>query len=192
MHTPWCSLSNALTHTHSVSLILTRSPSLCFGIQTFFTVRNVLEEKRQRQGLLISAELGFKHHTCVAFLFRCRSLFISPSKVIHKNVIIVLSGLCQLLLGSVVKRIERVCGSHCGFIRISAPFWPVPLLVWRTDVWCWIIKEFHIKCNFWYWYNINVAVIISTLPICILVSDVLHRSDVIVKDTNKTPDEWLW
>lgn len=192
MHTPWCPLSNALTHTHSVSLILTRSPSPCFGIQTFFTVRNVLEEKWQRQGLLISAGLGFKHHTCVAFLFRCRSLFISPSKVIHKNVIIVLSGLCQLLFGSVVKRIEWVWGSDCVFIRISTPFWPVALLVRRTDVWCWIIKEFHIKCHFYYWYNTKAAVIISTLQMCILVCDVLHPSDVIVKNTNKAHDEWRW
>lgn len=108
MYTLWCSLSNALALPHSVSLIPTQSPTPSFRTQTFFTVRNVLEEKRQRRGLLIPAGLGFKHHTCVAFRFRCRSLFISPSKVIHKNAIIVLSELCQLLFDSVVKGMARV------------------------------------------------------------------------------------
>lgn len=56
------------------------------------------------------------------------------------------------------------------FIRISTPFWPVPLLVKRTHD----------------WFNINATVIISTLQICILVSNVQHPSDLMVKDTNKT------
>lgn len=97
-----------IQHPNSPSLRLSYAHTVpSFGIQTFFTVRNVLEEKRQRQGLLIPAGLGFKHHTCVAFLFRCRSLFISPSKVIHKNAIIVLSELRQLLFDSVAKRMAR-------------------------------------------------------------------------------------
>lgn len=134
MYTLWCSLSNALALL-TLSLLFSHSPRLrALEHRQFFTVRNVLEEKRQRQGLLIPAGSGFKHHTCVAFRFRCRSLFISQSKVIHKNAIIVLSELCQLLFDSVVKRMARVWGSHCLFI--SSPFWPVGLLVRRmTDAW---------------------------------------------------------